>query len=79
MRVFCTSERHANGGPGEFILARAEDALETLLSQYREQVQLIYLELASVDIDQLELPVPRLDTLAKFDPRLADIVGSLVL
>lgn len=44
MRIDCTSERHANGGPGEFILARAEDALETLLSQYREQVQLIYLD-----------------------------------
>ena len=44
MRIDCTSERHANGGPGEFILARAEDALGTLLSQYREQVQLIYLD-----------------------------------
>lgn len=44
MRITCTSERHANGGPGEFILARAEEALETLLLSYRERVQVIYLD-----------------------------------
>ena len=44
MRVFCTSEQHANGGPGEFILARAEDALKDLLASYRNQVQVIYLD-----------------------------------
>ena len=44
MRIFCTGERHANGGPGEFILARAEDALDSLLLDYRERVQLIYLD-----------------------------------
>ena len=44
MRVFCTSERHANGGPGEFILSRAEEALETLLADYRGRVQVFYLD-----------------------------------
>ncbi len=44
MRVFCSSERHANGGPGEFYLSRAEDALSGLLSAYRGKVQVIYLD-----------------------------------
>lgn len=44
MRIFCASERHANGGPGEFILARAEEALETLLTDYRGRVQVVYLD-----------------------------------
>ena len=44
MRIFCTSERHVNGGPGEFILSRAEDALETLLADYRGRVQVVYLD-----------------------------------
>jgi len=44
MRVFCTSERHANGGPGEFILSRAEDALNHLLDSYRGSVQVVYLD-----------------------------------
>ena len=44
MRIICTSERHASGGPGEFILSRAEDALETLLAQYRGRVQVVYLD-----------------------------------
>ena len=44
MRIFCTSERHANGGPGECILARAEEALETLLADYRGRVQVVYLD-----------------------------------
>ena len=44
MRVFCTSERHANGGPGEFILSRAEEALDTLLADYRGRVQVVYLD-----------------------------------
>ena len=44
MRVFCTSEQHANGGPGEFILARTEDALKDLLASYRNRVQVIYLD-----------------------------------
>ncbi|MDD4312418.1 MAG: DNA methyltransferase, partial [Eubacteriales bacterium] len=44
MRVFCTSERHANGGPGEFLLSRAEDALSGQLAAYRGKVQLVYLD-----------------------------------
>lgn len=44
MRVFCTSERHANGGPGEFILSRAEDALNHLLGSYLGCVQVVYLD-----------------------------------
>jgi DNA modification methylase len=44
MRINCTSERHASGGPGEFILARAEDALEDMLKNYRGSVQVIYLD-----------------------------------
>jgi len=44
MRIFCTSERHANGGPGEFILALAQDALLTQLDSYRGRVQVVYLD-----------------------------------
>lgn len=44
MRIFCTSERHANGGPGEFILARAEEAFSDQLASYRGRVQVIYLD-----------------------------------
>ncbi len=44
MRIFCTSERHANGGPGEFFLARAEDALSSLIEAYRGRVQVVYLD-----------------------------------
>ena len=44
MRIFCTSERHANGGPGEFILSRAEEALPALLDRYRGKVQVVYLD-----------------------------------
>lgn len=44
MKIVCTSERHANGGPGEFRLARAEEALPGLLEQYRGRVQLVYLD-----------------------------------
>lgn len=44
MRLFCTSERHPNGGPGEFFLSRAEDALTGLLEAYRGRVQVVYLD-----------------------------------
>ena len=44
IRVFCTSERHANGGPGEFYLSRAEEALSGLLKDYRGKVQVVYLD-----------------------------------
>ncbi|MDP3447111.1 MAG: site-specific DNA-methyltransferase [Eubacteriales bacterium] len=44
MRIFCTSERHANGGPGEFILARVEQALNGLIASYCGRVQVVYLD-----------------------------------
>ena len=44
MQVFCTSERHATGGPGEFLSARAEEAFDTLLESYRGRVQVVYLD-----------------------------------
>lgn len=44
MRISCTSERHVNGGPGEFFLARAEEALDTVLTAYRGRVQVVYLD-----------------------------------
>ena len=44
MRVNAVCERHANGGPGEFILARAEEALPALLESHRGRVQVVYLD-----------------------------------
>jgi DNA modification methylase len=44
MRISCTEELHDRGGPGLFLLARAEDALETLLTDYAGKVQVIYLD-----------------------------------
>jgi DNA modification methylase len=44
MRMYCTEELHQNGGPGLFLSARAEDALEALGSEYAGRVQLIYLD-----------------------------------
>lgn len=44
MRVYCTEEVHPSGGDGSFILARAEDALDSLLTQYEGSVRLIYLD-----------------------------------
>ena len=44
MRVYCTEELHASGGDGSFILAKAEDALESLLVRYEGSVRLIYLD-----------------------------------
>ena len=44
MRMNVTSERHVNGGPGEFILAQAEEALPSLLESHRGRIQLIYLD-----------------------------------
>ena len=44
MRINCTKELHINGGPGEFLLARAEDSFEGLLKDYRESVQVVYLD-----------------------------------
>ncbi len=44
MRVYCTEELHAAGGDGTFYLAKAEDALGSLLAQYENSVRLIYLD-----------------------------------
>lgn len=44
MRIHCTEEIHQNGGPGRFLLARAEEALDPLLAAYEGRVQLIYLD-----------------------------------
>ena len=44
MRVYCTEEIHSSGGDGSFILAKAEDALDSLLTQYEGSVRLIYLD-----------------------------------
>jgi DNA modification methylase len=44
MRVYCTEELHAAGGDGSFILAKAEDALGSLLQRYENSVRLIYLD-----------------------------------
>lgn len=44
MRITCTEELHRSGGNGTFILAKAEDALQTLLERYENSVRLIYLD-----------------------------------
>ncbi len=44
MRIDCTSEIHQNGGPGEFLSARTEDALQSLLESYKGNVQVVYLD-----------------------------------
>ncbi|MEN6419489.1 MAG: site-specific DNA-methyltransferase [Clostridiaceae bacterium] len=44
MRITCTEELHPRGGPGLFLLARAEEALEALLAEYAGTVQVIYLD-----------------------------------
>jgi len=44
MVIDCTSEIHQNGGPGEFLSARAEDALQSLLESYKGNVQVVYLD-----------------------------------
>ena len=44
IRMNVTSERHVNGGPGEFILAKAEETLPSLLESHRGRIQLIYLD-----------------------------------
>lgn len=44
MRIRCTEELHDHGGPGRFLLARAEDALDGLLAEYEGRATLIYLD-----------------------------------
>lgn len=40
----CTREQIANGGPGLFLLGRAEDCLPAMIKEYAGKVQLIYLD-----------------------------------
>ncbi|MEG1525184.1 MAG: site-specific DNA-methyltransferase [Clostridia bacterium] len=44
MRVYCTEELHANGGPGSFLLCHAEDVIDRLVEAHASSVQLIYLD-----------------------------------
>lgn len=44
MRIDCTGEVHPTGGPGSFLLSRAEDAVAALASEYGGKIQLIYLD-----------------------------------
>ncbi len=44
MRIFCTEELHAAGGPGTFLLGSAEALSAQLIAQYAGKVQLIYLD-----------------------------------
>lgn len=44
MRLYVTKEVHELGGPGLFLLGRAEEQLARLLEEYRGKVQLIYLD-----------------------------------
>lgn len=44
MRIYCTEERHSIGGPGLFLLGRAEEKAEQLLKTHRGKVRLIYLD-----------------------------------
>ena len=44
MRIQCTEELHDNGGPGVFMLGRAEALLPSLVEQYAGKVQMIYLD-----------------------------------
>ena len=58
MQIHCTEELHRFGGPGRFLLARAENILPSLIKAYRGQVQLIYLDppFGTGDTFRLKLP-----------------------
>jgi len=43
-RLDWSGERHGFGGPGRFLLGRAEDAAERLMGEYAGRVRLIYLD-----------------------------------
>lgn len=43
-RIFCTEEYHHSGGPGCYFLQRAEQLLPDLIREYKEKVQLIYID-----------------------------------
>lgn len=44
MRIQCAEEQHHNGGNGSFLCSKAENALASLVEQYRSSVRLIYLD-----------------------------------
>ena len=56
MQIHCTEELHESGGPGTFLLCRAEDALEPL-TEYAGSIQLIYLDppFGTGDVFQIKL------------------------
>lgn len=56
MRLYCTREVHETGGPGLFVLGRAEEQLPRLLKEYRGKVQLIYLDPPALEGDVFTLP-----------------------
>lgn len=43
-RIYCKGEHHEAGGPGRFLLGRAEDLMSNLAAEYAGKVQLIYLD-----------------------------------
>ena len=57
MRIYCTEELHADGGPGVFFLCRAEDAFERFAAGHAGTIQLIYLDppFGTGDIFQMRL------------------------
>ena len=42
--IICTRELHQSGGPGLFVLGRSEESILSLLQEYAQNVQLIYLD-----------------------------------
>lgn len=58
MQIHCTEELHRFGGPGRFLLARAETVMPALLDAYRGQVQLIYLDPPFGTGDHFRLKLP---------------------
>lgn len=56
MRLYCTREVHETGGPGLFMLGRAEEQLPRLLKEYKGKVQLIYLDPPMGAGDSVTLP-----------------------
>ena len=59
MRITCTEELHQGGGPGRFLLGKAEDVSAQLLDEYAGKVQLIYLDppFGTGDTFRVRLPV----------------------
>lgn len=44
MRLHCSEEYHQSGGNGLFLCGKAEEALDSLVKQYKNSVRLIYLD-----------------------------------